>query len=161
MSVLFLSIFILLLTLLLLAIFLFYIFRAKNIYIKYKTSDDNVAIIMKNFQSIITSLQNYGCNIEMSKNDIDELSIGLQMVLFGFNTDCKAIKKQIETSIDNIAKSEEVVSKNALSPDTIEYINNIKIQILDMICVDNKINGDKLTDLFIQIKKAVCYAKKS
>lgn len=160
MLVLFLSLFILLLTLLLLAIFLFYIFRAKIIYIKYKTSDDNIAIIMKNFQSIIASLQNYGCDVEMSKKDIDELSIGLQMALFGFNTDCKVIKKQIETSIDKIAKSEEVISKNALSKETIEYINNVKIQILDMICVDNKINGDKLADLFVQIKKAVCYGKK-
>jgi hypothetical protein len=152
-----LSLLIILFTILLLSIFLFYIFRAKKIYIKYKTGDENIAEIMKNFQSILTSLQQNGCNVSMSKQDVDELSIGLQMALFGFKTDCLAIKKQIEKSIDKITKSEEVISKNALSKETLEYINNIQIQILNMVCVDNKIDGDKFTELFVNIKKAVCY----
>lgn len=157
MLVIILSSLIFLLILVLLSVFLFYIFRAKIIYIKYKTSDDNVEKIMNNFQYILTTLQKSGCDVSMSKKEVEKLVIGLQMALFGFNTDCTAIKKQIENSIDKISKSEEVAAKNILSKETLKYINDIKIQILDMVCVDNKINGDKFTDLFEKIKKAICY----
>lgn len=151
-----LSLLIVLVILTLLAVFLYFIFRAKRLYITYKTKDDNIKEIMKNVQSMASYFQSYECNEIITPSDMYKISTTLHFMLFGPEWNCDKIRKEIASGIDKIIKSEEAVAKKAMSKQTIEYVNNIKTQILDAVCVDGEIDGKKLVDLFSNMKKAIC-----
>ena len=118
-----------------------------SLFLKYSKYNKDSQEIMNYFQEIITELQNEGCAHAMAIFDLEKFSSELRKS--GEVLTCEEAIKDLKDIL--------IIPDNIYYVRTQTRINLLIEKIVDAMCLDGKMDVEKIINLVLMMKNTVCY----